>query len=86
MTKEQIDVIVEMYKEDTSYSKMSKRLGVSEHVVKHWVRNNRSEYALTRRRNLAEKTGSLSTSLWLDSKWNIERGVEMLKQKWGAKQ
>lgn len=85
MTKEQIDLVIELYQQDVSYSEISKRLGISSNIVKHWVRNNRKEYALTRRRNLAEKTGSLSTSMWLDSKWNIERGVEMLKQKWGAK-
>ena len=86
MTKEQIDLIIELYQQDVSYAEISKRLGISSNTLKHWVRNNRKEYSLTRRRNLSEKTGSLSTSMWLDSKWNIERGVEMLKQKWGAKQ
>lgn len=86
MTKEQIDVVIEMYKDNAPYSQISNRLGISAHIIKHWVRNNRGEYGLDRRRNLSEKTGTLSTSMWLDSKWNIERGVELLKQKWGAKE
>ena len=84
MTSDQIDVIVEMYKDEQSYSKIAKVVGLSEHVVKHWVRNNRSEYGLSRRRNRADKTGVISESAWLDNKWNIKRGVEYIMRRWGS--
>ena len=54
MTKEQIDVVIEMYKDNAPYSQISNRLGISAHIIKHWVRNNRGEYGLDRRRNLSE--------------------------------
>jgi len=82
MNQQQQEVIVEMYKEGASYSVIAKEIGISDHIVKHWVRSNRVEHDLPRRRNLAEKAGGLSTSAWLDSKWNIERGVELISRKW----
>ena len=82
MTRQQIEVIVAMYKEDVSYSEIAKVIDKSEHTVKHWVRNNREEYALERRRSRADKLGVLSTSVWLDSKWDIRRGVEWIKRRW----
>lgn len=83
MTRQQIEVIVAMYKEDVSYSEIAKVVGKSEHVIKHWVRNNRGEYALDRRRNLADKSNTaLSSAAWADSKWNIQLGVELIKRKW----
>ena len=82
MTDQQIETIIDMYKDEQSYSKIAKAVGLSEHVVKHWVRNNRSEYGLTRRRNRADKTGAISESVWLDTKWDIRRGVEWIKRKW----
>jgi len=84
VTSDQIDVIVEMYKDEQSYSKIAKVVGLSEHVVKHWVRNNRSEYGLPKRRNRADKTGVISESAWLDNKWNIKRGVEYIMRRWGS--
>jgi transposase len=82
MTAHETEVIVDMYKKGCSYSKIAKALHLSEHVVKHWVRRNRVEYDLPRRRNLAQKSGVISDSVMLDSKWNIERGVELIKRKW----
>jgi len=83
MTRQQIEVIVAMYKEGVSYSEIAKVISKSEHIVKHWVRNNRSEYGLERRRNLADKlNNALSDSAWIDSKWNIALGVELIKRKW----
>lgn len=83
MTKLDIETTVSMYKEGASYSEIAKVVNKSEHVVKHWVRNNRGEYGLDRRRNLAEKlNNTLSESAFLDSKWDIKRGVELIKRKW----
>ena len=82
MTREQIEIITSMYREDVSYAKIAEELGLTEHTVKHWVRNNRKLYELPRRRNLAEKTSSISESAFLDSKWDIKRGFEWIKRKW----
>lgn len=82
MTREQIEVLIAMYREDIPYSKISAELGMTEHSVKHWVRRNRKLYELPRRRNLAEKTGAMSESVELDSKWDIMRGVEWIKRRW----
>lgn len=82
MTKDQIDTIIAMYQDDVSYSKIAAHLGLSENTVKHWVRNNRHQYSLSRRRNLADKCGSLSTAVWSDSKWNIKRGLEYITRRW----
>jgi transposase len=82
MTRQEIEVIVAMYKEDVSYSEIAKVVNKSEHSVKHWVRNNRSEYGLERRRSLSERSGTISESFQLDSKWDIKRGVELIKRKW----
>jgi predicted transcriptional regulator len=83
MTRQQIEVIVAMYKEDCSYSEIAKVVGKTEPMVKHWVRNNRGAYALDRRRNLAEKANNpLSSSTWSDSKWNLRLGLEFIKRRW----
>jgi len=83
MTRQDIEVIVAMYKENVSYSEIAKVVGKSEHIVKHWVRNNRKEYGLDRRRNLAEKLNNpLSSSAWADSKWDIQRGVQWIIRRW----
>jgi len=83
VTRQQIEVIVAMYKEDQSYSKIAKAVGKTEYLVKQWVKQNRKEYALDRRRNLADKLNNpLSSSAWADSKWDIKRGVEWIKRIW----
>ena len=83
MTRQQIEVIVSMYKENCSYSEIAKVVGKTEHMVKHWVRNNRGAYALDRRRNLAEKSNNpLSSSAWDDSKWNLRLGLDFIKRRW----
>lgn len=82
MSREQIEIIIAMYREETPYSKIAAELGLTEHSVKHWVRRNRKLYELPRRRNLGEKTGVLSESVMLDSKWDIKRGVEWIKRRW----
>jgi transposase len=82
VTREQIEVITSMYREDISYAKIAAELGLTENIVKHWVRTNRKLYELPRRRNLAEKSGVLSESTMLDSKWDIKRGVEWIKRRW----
>jgi len=82
MTRQQIEVIVAMYKEDVSYSEIAKVIGKSEHTVKHWVRNNRGEYGLDRRRSAKLTQGVLSEALWADSKWNVKLGVELISRKW----
>lgn len=82
MTRQEIEVIVAMYKEDVPYSEIAKVVERSEHTVKHWVRNNRNEYGLERRRSLSERSGTISESFELDSKWDIKRGVELIKRKW----
>lgn len=82
MSREQIEIIIAMYREETPYSKIAAELGLTEHSVKHWVRRNRKLYGLPRRRNLGEKTGVLSESVMLDSKWDVRRGIEWIKRKW----
>lgn len=82
MTREQIEVITAMYREDASYSEIASALGISDNVVKHWVRSNRQLYELPKRRNLAEKTGAMSDAVIHDSKWDIKRGVEYIKRRW----
>jgi len=84
VNQDQVETIIDMYKDEQSYSKIAKAVGLSEHIVKHWVRNNRSEYGLSRRRNRADKTGVISESAWLDNKWNIKRGVEYIMRRWGS--
>lgn len=82
MTREQIEIITSMYREDVSYAKIAAELGLTEHTVKYWVRNNRKLYELPRRRNLADKSGATSESIELDSKWDIKRGIEWIKRRW----
>jgi len=82
MTSEQIDVILAMYRADESYAKIADQLGISDNIVKHWVRKNRKRFDLPQRRNLAEKCGALSNAAEDDSKWNIKRGVELISRRW----
>lgn len=82
MTKSQVMVIVEMYRDDASYAEIATELGISDNIVKHWVRQNRDKFGLAKRRNLAEKVGALSTAAWADSKWNLKRGVEYITRHW----
>lgn len=82
MTEEQIKTIVEMYKEDYSFSKIAAKVGKSANTVKHWVRQNRGAYGLDKRRNLGEKVGSLSYAVEQENTWNTSRGVELIKRRW----
>jgi len=83
MTRQQIEVIVAMYKNGDSYAGISRVINKSEYKIKHWVKENRIEYGLEKRRNLADKfNNALSPSAWDDSKWNLERGLELIKRRW----
>ena len=83
MTRQQIEVIVEMYKNGDSYAGISKVINKSEYKIKQWVKENRIEYGLEKRRNLADKfNNALSSSAWDDSKWNLKRGLELIKRRW----
>lgn len=84
MTEEQINTIVDMYKDDHSYSAIAAVVGKSDNAVKHWVRQNRGQYGLDKRRNLSEKVGSLSYAIEQENTWNTSRGVELIKRKWSC--
>lgn len=84
MTKEQIDIVVARYKADVSFSKIAEELGISPNIVKHWVRMNRSEFGLERRRNKAEKCGVMSYAVVQDCSWNITRSRVWLTKRWVA--
>jgi len=83
MTKDQIDMIVEMYRDERQYSAISKETGLSVCQVKRWVRYNRDAYGLTRRRGLADKVGATSVSAEMDSKWNSALSSHYLSKRWG---
>lgn len=84
MTEEQIKTIVEMYKDDRNYTLIAYEAGASVYTVKRWVRLNRDEYGLTRRRSIAEKTGANSYSVELNSTWNLKLSKTYLTKAWGA--
>ena len=85
MTKEQISIIVDMYKDGRNYTKIAKDAGASVYTVKRWVRLNRDEYGLTRRRALSEGTGVNSYSAELNSSWNLSLSKKYLVKAWGEK-
>ena len=83
MTRQQIEVIVSMYKDGASYAEIGEVLGKPDHVVHYWIRHNRGEYGLDRRRALVEKANTpLSLAAQDDSKWNIRRGLEYITRRW----
>ena len=83
MTEEQIKIIVEMYRDGRSYIKIAKRASASVYQVKRWVRLNRDDYELTRRRSLAEGSGVNSEAAEIASSWNIKASKRYLTMKWG---
>jgi transposase len=83
MTDEQIKTIVTMYRDGRSYIKIAKRAHASIYQVKRWVRLNRDEYELTRRRNLAEGTGVNSDASEIASSWNLKLSKQYLSKRWG---
>ena len=83
MTKEQIGIIVEMYKDGRNYTKIAKDAGTSIYTVKRWVRLNRDEYGLTRRRNLTEGAGVNGLSAEMNSSWNLSLSKQYLVKRWG---
>ena len=85
MTKEQIGIIVEMYKDGRNYTKIAKDAGTSIYTVKRWVRLNRDEYGLTRRRNLTEGAGVNGLSAEMNSSWNLSLSKQYLAKRWGEK-
>jgi transposase len=85
MTKEQIGIIVEMYKDGRNYTKIAKDAGTSIYTVKRWVRLNRDEYGLTRRRNLTEGAGVNGLSAEMNSSWNLSLSKQYLVKRWGEK-
>lgn len=83
MTRQQIEVIVSMYKEGASYVEIGKVIGKPDHVVHYWIRHNRGEYGLDRRRALVDKANTpLSLAAQDDSKWNIRLGLDFIKRRW----
>jgi len=85
MTKEQIGIIVEMYKDGRNYTKIAKDAGTSIYTVKRWVRLNRDEYGLTRRRNLTEGAGVNGLSAEMNSSLNLSLSKQYLLKRWGEK-
>lgn len=83
MTDEQIKVIVGMYLDGASFARIAKEIGVTDNVVKHWVRVNRPKYALPRRRNRADKTGVMSYAAETDCCWNVQLSLAWITKKWG---
>ena len=84
MTEEQIKTIVEMYKDDRNYTLIAYEAGTSVYTVKRWVRLNRDEYGLARRRSIADKTGANSYSVELNSTWNLKLSKKYLTMAWGS--
>lgn len=84
MTKDQIDTIMEMYRDERQYSAIAKAVGESIYTVKRWVRLNRDAYGLARRRSLGDKTGANSLSAELETTWNIKASQRYLSMKWGS--
>jgi len=85
MTKSEERIILEMYKADAPLKAIAAAVHKSEGAVKHWVSSNREKHQLERRRVQAETTGVNTPAAESASSWNITEGVELLKQKWGAK-
>ena len=83
MTELEIETIVAMYKDGDSYAAICRAVKKSEYLVKQWIKKNRGEYGLERRRNLADNlNNTLSSSAWDDSKWNLQLGIDLIKRKW----
>ena len=82
ITKEQEKVIVKMYKDEVSITKIGKAVGKSATTIRTWVRVNRMKYGLERRRNLADKCGANSYSVEADCKWNVKRSMEFITKAW----
>lgn len=82
ITKEQEKLIVKMYKDEVSITKIGKAVGKSATTIRTWVRVNRMKYGLERRRNLADKCGANSYSVEADCKWNVKRSVEFITKAW----
>jgi predicted DNA-binding protein YlxM (UPF0122 family) len=84
MTKEQGEIIADLYKKEVSISRIAKEIGMSATSIRSWIRVNRAKYQLPRRRNLAEKQGVNSYSVEVDCKWNITLSREWLVKQWRA--
>lgn len=83
MTRQQQKIIMEMYRADAPFSAIAAATEMSESAIKDWVRKNRDKYGLPRRRNMADKVGSLSVTSEEISTWNLRRGLEYIKRRWG---
>lgn len=85
MTKEQIGIIVDMYRDGRNYTKIANSIGTSVYTVKRWVRLNRDEYELKRRRAVNEKTNAISLAAELTTTWNLKLSKTYLRKAWGQK-
>ena len=84
MTKEQGEIIADLYKKEVSISRIAKEIGMSATSIRSWIRVNRAKYQLPRRRNLADKQGVNSYSIEVDCKWNLKLSKEYLAKAWGS--
>lgn len=82
MTRTQQKIILEMYRAEAPFSAIAAAINMSENTVKDWVRRHRDKFGLPRRRNMADKVGSLSVTTEETSTWNLVRGLELIKRKW----
>lgn len=85
MTEEQVETIVQLYKDGASFNQIGAEIDKTADQVKHWMRMNRGVYGLDKRRAPKITQGVLSEALWTDSKWNIKRGVELISRRWHDK-
>jgi len=84
ITKDQEKVIVQMYRDEVSITKIGKAVGKSATTIRTWVRVNRMKYGLARRRNLADKCGANSHSVEADCKWDAKLSRIWLSKRWVA--
>ena len=83
MTEDRVKVIVEMYQRGDAIADIAEAIDRNVNTVKHWIRYNRSEYQLTRRRVRPERTG-VSPMDQEDKQWNLKLSKQYITKPWGS--
>jgi transposase-like protein len=83
MTEDKVKVIVEMYLRGDAIADIAEAVDRNVNTVKHWIRYNRSDYGLTRRRVHADRIG-VSPMDQEDTKWNIKLSKQYITKPWGS--
>ena len=84
MSKDQIERIVQCYKDGVSIPDIALKTNLSTSTIKRWIKNNRHEHDLEYRRGSIRYRKDRAEHSAEQSPWNVSRSLDFLIMNWKA--